>query len=226
VAATPLVDLPGAADHEGSCADMEQIAAVLVDATCALDAAGVPYVIIGGMASALLGRRRCSSDVDLLVPPEFAGKALSVLESEGFRTEKTNPHWLYKAFRDSVLVDILFKTKGDIYLDSEMLERARTLGLQGRGEVRVISPEDLLVIKALAFDEETPRHWYDALGLISAAEMDWRYVMHRARKGSRRVLSLLIYATSVDLNVPLEVICEMFEDCFEPAARGGAWAPR
>lgn len=68
--------------------------------------------------------------------------------------------------------------------------------------MRVLAPEDLLVIKAVVHDEQTPRHWYDALGLIKAQEMDWEYLVQRARVSPRRVLSLLLYAQSEDHLVP------------------------
>jgi predicted nucleotidyltransferase len=216
--------LPGAAIHEGSSADMETIGRVLADACRALERGSVPYALIGGMASAALGRPRCSSDIDLLVVPELAVKALELLEQQGFRTEQTNPNWLFKAFREAVLVDLLFKSKGDIYLDDEMLERTRSLEVGGH-PVRVISPEDLIVIKALAFDEETSRHWYDALGLVAEGGLDWSYLVYRARKGSRRVLSLLVYATSIDLRVPPQVIRELCSLCYaEPEVK--PWADR
>jgi predicted nucleotidyltransferase len=211
------MELPGAAVHEGSSGDARTIAEVLALATRTLERGSIPYLLIGGMASAALGRPRCSSDIDLLILPECAEKALEQLEREGFETERTNPHWLFKAFRQQVLVDILFKSKGDIYLDDAMLQRARRVDFGG-SPVRVISPEDLIVIKALAFDEETSRHWYDALGLIAEGELDWDYLVYRARKGPRRVLSLLVYATSIDLTVPLPVIRELAGLCYPDQA--------
>jgi predicted nucleotidyltransferase len=215
----PPSPLPGAAVHEGSTAGFDAIATALGDATRALEAGELPYLLIGGMASALLGRRRCSSDVDLLVMPEHALRALALLEADGFTTEQTNPHWLFKAFRDDVLVDILFKSKGDIYLDEEMLARSGRVDFQGIA-VRVIAPEDLLVIKAVAHDEESPRHWHDALALLASEhDLDWGYILRRARKGRRRVLSLLVYATSLDLSVPREVIRQLFEESFEMCAQ-------
>jgi predicted nucleotidyltransferase len=167
----------------------------------AFELAEVPYVLIGGMASAALGRPRCSSDIDLFVMPESAPYALEVLAKAGFTTEVTNPAWLFKAFRDDILVDLLFKSAGDIYLDREMLRRAKLHTVLGT-EVRVIPPEDLIVIKAIVHDEETPRHWHDALSLIPRRDLDWDYLLTRADHAPRRVLALLVYATSCDLWVP------------------------
>jgi predicted nucleotidyltransferase len=178
---------------------------VLGEAVRALEDAKIDYVLISGIASALHGRPRCSSDVDLLVTPACAPSALAALAQAGFETERTNEHWLYKAFKDDVLVDLLFKASGDIHLDDEMLRRA-VMGSWRDVRVRVIPPEDLVVMKAIAHDEETPRHWGDALGVIAAASLDWDYLLERARWSPRRVLSLLLYATSIDLHVPGRVL--------------------
>ena len=69
----------------------------------------------------------------------------------------------------------------------------------------------MLVIKAVVNDEHIPRHWYDALGLISFCPLDWDYLVRRAKQfGARRVLSLLLYAQSNDLVVPAGPIRELF----------------
>jgi predicted nucleotidyltransferase len=193
--------MPGAASHAGFDPTAADVRNVLDAAVAALDAAGLPFVLIGGQAVAQLGRPRCSMDVDLFVRPLEAPAALDALAAAGFATERINEHWLFKATRDGVLVDLLFKTKGDIYLDDAMLAHARTRRIGGRA-VRIVSPEDLIVIKAVVHDEETPRHWWDALSLIAAGEIDWDYLVQRAAKGPRRVLSLLLFAASLDLFVP------------------------
>lgn len=180
------------------------MASVLSDAVKALDEAKLPYLLIGGLASAILGRPRCSTDVDLLVRPADAPLALDALAREGFRTERTNPHWLFKAFQRDVLVDLLFNAKG-VYVDEEMLRRSTRRAFRGV-PVRVIAAEDLVVMKAVVHDEETPRHWGDALGLVGAGGLDWEYLLWRARLGPRRLLSFLLYATSVDLHVPRDVL--------------------
>jgi hypothetical protein len=73
-------------------------------------------------------------------------------------------------------------------------------------------PEDLVVIKALASSEEATRHWYDALSLIASCELDWDYVVERARSaGPRRLLSLFLYAESNDLAVPTGVVETLFD---------------
>jgi predicted nucleotidyltransferase len=166
-----------------------------------LERADIDYALIGGLAVSIHGRPRYSRDIDLFVRHEDAQRALDEAARAGFEVDPINPHWLFKAFKRGVQVDLLFMTQGHIYLDDEMVRRAARHGFKGCN-VRVIAPEDLLVIKALAHDEETPRHWWDALAILTQRELDWDYVVRRATKGPSRVLSLLHYATSLGLLVP------------------------
>ncbi|MGZ3709670.1 MAG: nucleotidyltransferase, partial [Bdellovibrionota bacterium] len=168
-----------------------------------------------------LGRPRSTHDIDLFVVPEEAELALRALAKKGFRTEKTDPSWLYKGFKENILVDIIFKSKGEIYLDSEMQQKMITAEFHGR-QLRFVAPEDLLIIKAAAHSELTPNHWHDAIGLLSHAKLDWNYLLKRARRAPRRILSLLLYAQSNDVWVPNWVIHQLHEGIF---GNEGAAAP-
>jgi hypothetical protein len=182
-------------------------------AVAALERGRVPYVLMGGLASAVYGRPRWTSDIDLLVKPEDARRALDALADGGFVTEETNPHWIYKAWRDDVVIDVIFVITGGIYLDDDMLARSRIAAFKGR-DARVIPPEDLVVIKAVVHDEPSARHWHDALSIVATTELDWDYLVRRAAFGARRVLSLLIYAQSSDLVVPERAIRDLFETVY------------
>src|SRR5205085_10700251 len=57
-----------------------------------------PYLLMGGIASAILGRPRWTHDIDLFVRPEHARHVLETLERAGLSTEETDPYWLFKAF--------------------------------------------------------------------------------------------------------------------------------
>ena len=90
----------------------------------------------------------------------------------------------------------------------------------------MISPEDLLVIKAVATAEHGSHHWYDALGIIARNPIDWDYLVERARQaGPRRVLSLLLYAESNDMAVPAEAVERLFT-IVHPRSREAAHAAR
>ncbi|HEV7887119.1 MAG TPA: nucleotidyl transferase AbiEii/AbiGii toxin family protein [Acidimicrobiales bacterium] len=189
----------------------------LDEAAAALDEAGVPFLFMGGIASACQGRPRFTHDIDLFVRPQEARKALDALANNGFETEETYAEWLYKGFKHDQMVDVIFRSSGDIYLDDEMLARAPVTDFMGR-DVRIVPAEDLIVIKAVVHNEHMPRHWHDALALIAVADLDWEYLVRRARKGVRRVLALLLYAQSNDLVVPWGPVRELFGLIDDPHA--------
>jgi putative nucleotidyltransferase-like protein len=200
-------------------------ARVLREAVETVERAGIPFLVLGGLASSLVGRPRWTHDIDFLVRPDDAGDVLEVLRGAGFTTEETDPVWIYKAFKDDVMVDIIFMVMGGIYLDDEM--RARSIerdyaipspseGGQGGGvlRLRIPSPEDQIVIKAIVHREETSRHWFDALAILGRADFDWNYLLRRGRVGARRLLALLIYAQSADILVPSWVIRRFYAEVY------------
>jgi predicted nucleotidyltransferase len=188
----------------------EMVSSVVAEVIEALEADGVPHLLMGGAGAQTFARPRQTDDIDVFVQPADARRALEVLEKAGFHTEETYPSWLYKAVRHGVLVDVIFRSSGGVYLDDEMLARGQRREYRGT-EALLMSPEDLLVVKAMAATEETPHHWYDALALIARRDLDWDYVLVRSRVGPRRVLSLLLYAESVDLAVPPEAVALLYE---------------
>lgn len=206
MSATPSFDGRGAAPS-----DDDELTGVLRDAVGALDAAHLPHLVMGGVGSAALGRPRGTQDIDLFVHPDAARPSLDALTEAGFSTEETDPRWLYKAFKNGVLVDVIFRSSGDVYLDEEMLARSTIAEFKGC-PARFMAPEDLLIIKAIAAAEHVPHHWYDALAIIGSSDLDWDYLTARACKhGVRRILSLLLYAQSNDLGVPSKAVRRLME---------------
>lgn len=188
----------------------DQIRRALADTVGALRAADVEFLLMGGISTATLGRPRRTDDIDVFVRRDEAPRALDALAAAGFATELTDPDWIFKAVRHGVLVDVIFRSTGGLHLDDEMLRRGREHAHMGV-TVPVVSPEDLVVIKAVAAAEHSPNHWYDALAVLARCEIDWPYLVRRARQsGPRRVLSLLLYAESMDVAVPADVIEALF----------------
>jgi predicted nucleotidyltransferase len=196
-AMTDLHHLDGSESQGFSC--------VLASSMDALAEARGRFCVIGGLASAVYGRPRWTKDIDLYCRCGDAFVVLELLARAGFVTEETNPYWIFKAFRDGVQIDVIFKTKGDLLFDDATAERIREVTFEGVS-VPVIAPEDLVVMKAVADDEASNRHWHDALGLLRAQELDWDYLLLRARCSPHRVLSLLHYALSVDVPVPVRAV--------------------
>lgn len=194
--------------------DDETFRDVLAEVTDLFERADLDYVVFGGIAAVVHGRPRSAGDIDLLVRPADARRALQVLADAGFETHEKDDRWIYKGWKRGVLVDVIFRVKREIYLDQEMVERSH-LAEYGGTKVRLLSPEDGIVVEALSHDDERPQHWYDALSVLAeAVDLDWEYLRTRARLGPRRLLSLLIYAQSNDLPVPTAVIRQMFDDVY------------
>ncbi|MGE0525832.1 MAG: nucleotidyltransferase [Bdellovibrionales bacterium] len=211
-------------DSQGQSSSLETEAGrkfdtALFAALDALEESQVSYALIGGIAATSLGRPRGTQDIDVFVRPEDAEAILGLLENKGFRTEQTHPTWLYKAFKEGVLIDIIFRSEGGFYYDDEMRERTLLVPYHGR-QVRVISPEDFVLIKCAVHSEECPHHWHDALAVLSHAKVDWEYLLHRSRKAQRRLAALLVYAQSDDIWVPNWVIQRLHDVIF------GAPAPQ
>jgi predicted nucleotidyltransferase len=184
---------------------------VLDEALDALGKAGIPFLLIGGVGSAVYGRDQGTRDIDVFVRPETAPKVLDVLDARGFDTKEVAERWLSKAIKHGVLVDVIFRSSRDILLSDDMLARARVMPFRGR-MVPIAPPEDLIVMKACAMSEDTSRYWYDAVSIIAHTELDWDYLVARAREhGARRLLSLLLFATSLDIVVPSEPIEALHE---------------
>ena len=197
-------------------ADDSAFGDVLSRTVTALDEAEVPYALIGGIASSGFGRPRWTHDIDVFLRPDDAKRALTLLAENGYETEETDPVWLFKAIKDDVLVDLIFRSAGAIYFDDAMAERAIETTFQGE-RIRVAPPEDLLVIKVAAHKEEGGYHWFDALALLSVCPIDWHHLIARSRHAVRRVLSLLVYADGSDIAVPGWAIDSLWQQVYGEA---------
>lgn len=195
------------ADHDCFAEVLREAVAVLVDAK-------VSFALIGGLAVSSYGRPRWTHDIDVLIRPQAADGALTALRDAGFQTERTDPTWLFKAFKSEVMVDLIWYCTGGFYFDDEMCEHIVWRDLFG-ARMPLLAPEDLLLLKAAVHDEGGPRHWHDALGILGRTRLDWEYLLARAHRAPRRLLSLLVYAHSVDLAVPNWVVRELYMRVYE-----------
>ena len=190
---------------------------VLGESTEAIERNDIPYAVIGGIPSSVMGRPRWTedkADIDFFVKLQDSRKTLEALAEAGFATREEDPSWLFKGTKDGVVVDVIFRSTGDIYLDDEMIQRSVLGDFKGT-PVRLVAPEDLVVMKAVAHSEISPGYWHDAVGILGRSELDWDYLIRRARQyGAHRILSLLIYAQSNDIVVPNSVIGSLFEDIY------------
>jgi hypothetical protein len=158
------------------------IEASLKRAVSSLRDAGVPFLLAGSLAAWARGGPETRHDLDFVVKPEDAERALEVLTEAGMRPEKPPEEWLYKAWDDDVLIDVIFHPRG-LEVDDQLIERGELLHVLGI-TIPVMSIEDVLATKLLALHE----HELDYTSAIRVArsvreQIDWRYLRERT-KGS------------------------------------------
>ena len=140
--------------------------------------ADVPFLLGGGLAVWAWGGPGTGHDLDVMVRPHDADRALKALEQAGMRPEKPPEEWLYKAWDGDVLVDIIFRPVGR-EVDDEMFERAEELEVDAV-RMKVMALDDILVTKLLALDEHAldfERHLEFARALRE--RIDWQSVRER-----------------------------------------------
>ena len=144
----------------------------------ALRQAEVDFMLGGGLAIWARGGPPTDHDVDFFLREEDADRALDVLAEAGFRTEKPPERWLYKAWEDDNLVDLVFHPAGGQIGDGHFA-RATELEVSAQ-RLLVASLDDVLVTKLLAISEQDPD--YRVVLEVSRAvreQVNWRSVARR-----------------------------------------------
>lgn len=174
---------------------------VLQRACAALDPVGIPYLVGGGTAVVLWGRNRRTKDFDLFLNREVLRPTMDALSHAGFTTTDTEKNWLYKAWWDDTLVDLIVEVRGGVRITDQTLHRARTVEQYGV-TFRAMGPEDVVYRKITCLTEGRP-DWHDAISIIArqGAAFDWMYLLYLARRHPRRVLAFCLFAQT-EMNAP------------------------
>jgi hypothetical protein len=159
-------------------AKFEDLVETLRKAALIMQEAGVPFVLGGGLASWARGGPETEHDLDVMVKPADAERALEAFAAAGLETEKPPEQWLYKAWDGDVLIDIIFAPKGGPVGDG-IFGRAETLEVAAVG-MKVMALEDVMVTKLLALGE----HELDYENVLEIArslreQIDWDDVRSR-----------------------------------------------
>ena len=154
------------------------IKATLKKAAGALRQSNVPFMLGGGLAVWARGGPDTDHDLDLMLKPEDAERALDVLEAEGMQPERPPEHWLFKAYDGEVLVDLIFEPSG-LPIDDDVFSRAEELDVYAV-RMLVMPIEDVLVTKLRAMGE----HQLDYEAVLEIArvlreQIDWDDVRER-----------------------------------------------
>lgn len=139
----------------------------------ALEAAGIPYLVGGGLALVRYGEMRDTKDLDIFLYRRDAERAMNVLTSAGFTTLETDLPWLRKAQTQGVFIDLILWSKGLIELSSAEVARGEPTAINGV-PIRVFAPEDLLVRKIYLMRDDG-LDWRDAFSILDSCRtsIDW-----------------------------------------------------
>ncbi len=156
----------------------DELLETLKHAAAALRDADVPFVLGGGLAVWARGGPETEHDIDLFVRPADAERAWQALEEVGFHTEEPPEGWLYKGFRDGVMVDLIYEPTG-LEVDDAFFDRAEELDVHAV-QMPVMRAGDVLVAKLLAMRE----HQVDYEQVLEIArtvreQIDWDDVRAR-----------------------------------------------
>ncbi|MDX6515357.1 MAG: hypothetical protein QOH73_1023 [Gaiellaceae bacterium] len=144
----------------------------------ALREAEVPFVLGGGMACWARGGPETDHDVDFMIRPQDAERALEALGKLGMRTEHPPEDWLYKAWHDDVLIDLIFAPIGEP-LDDHWFANAEEIEVTAV-RMKVAALEDVVSTSLLALSEQYLR--YESVVMIARAlreQIDWDEVRTR-----------------------------------------------
>jgi hypothetical protein len=152
----------------------------LKKAVAALREAEVPFLLGGSLAVWARGGPETRHDLDLMVKPEDADRALAVLADAGMRPEKPPEEWLHKAWDGDVQIDVIYSPRG-LVVDDDLLGRGEFLHVLGI-TIPVMAIEDVMATKLLALHEQQ----LDLTSVLRIArsvreQIDWRILRERTR---------------------------------------------
>ena len=149
------------------------------EALDALDREGIRYMLGGALAmNAYTGLWRDTKDLDVFVPAEAVTRVLEVLEGAGFETEISEAHWLAKAWKGGLFVDVIHANdSGTVAMEESWFENAREVSALGR-RVLVIPAEEMLLSKIFVASRDR-YDMSDVLHLIFTARgrLDWDRIL-------------------------------------------------
>jgi hypothetical protein len=132
----------------------------------------VPFLLGGSLAVWARGGPETKHDLDFVIKPEDADRALAVLAGVGMRPEKPPEEWLHKAWDGDILIDLIFAPRG-LEVTDDVIERGELLHVIGI-TIPVMAIEDVLATKLMALHE----HQLDYTPLLRIAravreQIDW-----------------------------------------------------
>jgi len=156
----------------------EVVGASLKKCTAALRDSGIPFLVGGSAAFWARGGPQYVEDLDYVVKPEDAERALEALVDAGLEATPTPEEWLMKASDGDTEIDIIFDPTG-FSIDDDVLARGDDLDVLGMS-MPIMALEDIFTTKLLSLKE----HYLDYEGILPFAralreQVDWDEVRER-----------------------------------------------
>ncbi len=151
----------------------------------------------GSLAAWARGGPVTQNDLDLMVKPSDAERALAALENAGMRTEHPVEEWLFKAWHGEVMIDVIFHPAG-LEVTDEVFERADVLPVFAVA-TPVMAIEDVLATKLNALTEHD-LDYRPALAIARAVreQIDWQQLRART-SGSPFVRAFFVLAEDLEI---------------------------
>lgn len=147
----------------------------------ALNAAGIAYVVAGAYAIyEHTGIYRETKDLDVFVEPTQLVEAMRVLKAAGMRARLEQPHWLAKATRGDLFIDMIFGMGNGLAMIDHDWYRYSRPAILAATPVRVAPAEELLWHR-LFISERHRQDMADIVHLMVCVghAMDWNRILHK-----------------------------------------------
>lgn len=155
---------------------MFSLHALLHDVLDALEGAGVPYALIGGLALAAHGVQRATQDVDALIRVEDRDDAVAALATRGLRVGAETRETVHLVGAGAV--DLLLARRP---ASRAMIDRAQATNRS----VKVVAIEDLIGLKIQAYVNDPRRARRDLADIEALLRLpgkrDWETIERYAR---------------------------------------------
>lgn len=129
----------------------DRLRTALRSSASALKAGSVPFALARSYALWVHGAPENTHDVDLVVPEGVVDEAARCLADQGFTIERPPEDWLFKAYLDDALVDVLHRLNGSPVTDDliKLAQLHDVLGLR----IPVLPPTEVISTKLRAMSE-------------------------------------------------------------------------
>ena len=175
---------------------MKEILDVTIFVAGIFDRLGIAYLVGGSLASSLHGIPRATQDVDVVaaIRPDDVRGLVAALQETFYLDEDTIRQAVRERTSFNVVhletllkVDVFVAGQDNVSEQQMQRRQAFTIDTEGRRELVVASPEDVVAQKLYWYrlgDEVSERQWSDAVGVLKvrSGRLDMDYLRRTARQ--------------------------------------------